>query len=82
MNHLTRKRKTNQEIDIIKRQWGQKATVQRYKVQKKETKIFSMELSKSSKHLLFFSFQTPKKADQQFSTIFQIAAVLGLLDFH
>jgi hypothetical protein len=39
-----------------------------------------MEFSKSSNHLRFLSFQTHQKI--QISIIFQIAALLGLPDFH
>jgi hypothetical protein len=39
-----------------------------------------MELSKSSKHLRFLSFQTHQK--MQIGTIFQITALLGLPNFH
>jgi hypothetical protein len=39
-----------------------------------------MELSKSSKHLRFLSFQTHQK--MQIGNIFQIAALLSLPDFH
>jgi hypothetical protein len=50
------------------------------KYEKNEAKISSIELSKSSKHLRFISFQTHQK--MQIGTIFQIAALLGLPKFH
>jgi hypothetical protein len=57
-----------------------KATIQRYRIWKNEAKISSMELSKSSKHLRFLSFQGHQK--MQIRTIFQIAALLGLPNFY
>jgi hypothetical protein len=47
---------------------------------KKEAKTSSKDLSKSSKYLLFLSFQTHQR--RHVDTIFQIAALLGLLDVH
>jgi len=57
-----------------------KATVQRYKELKNEAKISSNDLFKSSKHLLFLSFQTHQK--RHVGTIFQIARLIGLPDVH
>jgi len=57
-----------------------KATVQRYRVLKNETKISSIELSMSLKHLKFISFHTHQK--MHIGTIFQIATLLGLPEFH
>jgi hypothetical protein len=49
-------------------------------MKKKEAKISSEDLSKSSKHLSFLSFQTHQR--MHVGTIFQITALLGLPAVH
>jgi hypothetical protein len=57
-----------------------KTSSKKYSVWKNEAKIFSMDLSKSSKHLKIYFLPNTKKIE--IGPIVQIAALLGLPDFH